>query len=365
MSARLSEAKDTTSRFHFSMTSAHTLVAQACLGLLLHLDETVTEDSLKNFPLSEYAAKYWVGHARNEYVSSKVQDGMKRLCDPGRSHLSVWVWIYDLEYNTHPWDRPKRSERPGKARATSLHYAALCGMYDVAKFLIVERSQDVNARGFHSKETVLHVASRCGHADIAQLLLEHDADGNAQDDDGHTPLNRSSKFGHVEVVRILLEHGADTEICEHANRSPLVLASREGHVGIARLLLSHGADANASTSNGWTPLSFASYNAHVVVARVLLEHGADANAENADYETPLHLAACASNRLEKRLDVVRLLVQYGSDIHAQDGEGRTPFMVATEKGRHKIMEILLECGAEDHRKLLELLPPPWMQFSHS
>ena len=57
-SARLSKEQETRaiSHFHFSMTQAHTVVAQACLGLLLHLDETVTKDSLKNFPLAEYAA---------------------------------------------------------------------------------------------------------------------------------------------------------------------------------------------------------------------------------------------------------------------------------------------------------------------
>jgi hypothetical protein len=43
MSARLAKAKDTISRFHVSMTPAHTIVAQACLGVLLHLDENVTE----------------------------------------------------------------------------------------------------------------------------------------------------------------------------------------------------------------------------------------------------------------------------------------------------------------------------------
>ena len=88
-SARLTEAKDTISHFHVSMTAAHTIVAQASLGVLLHLDEGVTKDSLENFPLAEYVAEHWVGHARFENVSSNVEDGMKRLFDPIRSHFSV------------------------------------------------------------------------------------------------------------------------------------------------------------------------------------------------------------------------------------------------------------------------------------
>ena len=172
-SKRLAEAKVAISRFHVSEKQAHTITAQACLVLLLHFDKNITEDVLKKFPLAEYAAKYWVDHARIEDVSSKVQDEvqdeMKRLFDPNKHHLSVWAWIYDLE---SPMLRIWRSECPGKARATPLHYAAFCGFHDIVKFLIVEHAQDLNARGFDDEETPLHVALRRGHADIAQLLIE-------------------------------------------------------------------------------------------------------------------------------------------------------------------------------------------------
>ena len=355
MSARLSKAEDTISRFHVSITPAHTLIAQACLGLLVHLDETVTKDSLKNFPLAEYAAEYWVAHVRIEDASSNVQDGMKRLFDPGKSHCSVWVWIYDLEYDDHSLHRPERSEHPGKARATPLHYAAFCGMQDVAKFLIVEHSQDVNARGFDLKETPLHVASRRGHADTAKLLLEHGADEKAEDSNKWNPLHLSSQYGHVEVARVLLEHNADTETRDNQDGSPLERASMEGHVEVVRLLLKHGADASAQDNHGMTPLHLVSRRRLVQVgtARVLLEHGADPNARDAKHATPLHLACSPILRtynLQDRIDLVRLLIQYGSDINARDCNDRTPFMLATTRKYHDIMRLLLEHGAEDHRE---------------
>jgi hypothetical protein len=156
--ARLAKTKDTISRFHYTSS----IVAQACLGVQLHLDESITKDSLNDFPLAEYAAKHWVDHAQFENVSSKVQDGMKRLFEPSKSRLSVLAWIYDPE---EPWRRSERSERPAEARATPLHYATVCNMHDIATFLIVEHSQDVNARGFDEKKTALHVSSRRGHVD--------------------------------------------------------------------------------------------------------------------------------------------------------------------------------------------------------
>jgi len=57
-SPRPAEAEDTVvaRHFHILMTPAHTLMAQACLGILLYLNEDVTSGSLENCPLAEYAA---------------------------------------------------------------------------------------------------------------------------------------------------------------------------------------------------------------------------------------------------------------------------------------------------------------------
>jgi len=100
-SIRFAEKDDTISRrYHVSMTPAHTLVTQACLGILLHLGENVTRDGLNNFPLADYAAEHWVEHARFEGVLENAEEGMKQLFDSRKSHLSIWVWIFDHHFGT-------------------------------------------------------------------------------------------------------------------------------------------------------------------------------------------------------------------------------------------------------------------------
>ena len=48
-STRFAEQSDAISRcYHISLTPAHTTVAQACLGILLHIDENVTRDRLND-----------------------------------------------------------------------------------------------------------------------------------------------------------------------------------------------------------------------------------------------------------------------------------------------------------------------------
>jgi hypothetical protein len=111
-SARLAETHDIIPRrYHVSQTPAHTLAAQACLGILLHLDEdVVTSESLERSPLAEYAAEYWADHARLDDVSQNVEDGMKQLFDPNKPRLSVCVWICDP--NVLLSRRSPRAERP-------------------------------------------------------------------------------------------------------------------------------------------------------------------------------------------------------------------------------------------------------------
>jgi hypothetical protein len=136
MSTRLAETDDIiTRRFHISMTPAHTLTAQVCLGILLHLDRNITRDCLRKFPLAQYAAKHWVGHARFKDVLPNVEDGMKRLFDPNKPHLAVWVWIYDPDES---WDRDERAERPLQPSGMPLHYAAHYGLDAMIKYLVID-----------------------------------------------------------------------------------------------------------------------------------------------------------------------------------------------------------------------------------
>ena len=49
--------------YHIPLDAAHTVLAQACITVLLQLDEKVDKDCLEAFPLAFYAAQHWVDHA--------------------------------------------------------------------------------------------------------------------------------------------------------------------------------------------------------------------------------------------------------------------------------------------------------------
>jgi hypothetical protein len=60
-------------RYHILLESAHTILTQACLGVLLQLDGRVDDDGTKKkskSPLANYAARRWVDQVKFENVSS-------------------------------------------------------------------------------------------------------------------------------------------------------------------------------------------------------------------------------------------------------------------------------------------------------
>ena len=330
----LAKSPDSIRRYHISPTHAHTLVALACLSILLHLDESVTRDSLEHFPLAEYAAKHWPDHARLEIVSQIVEDGMKQLFDPKKPHLAIWVWIH--EPGVPSWMQIERAEKPLPPTGTPLHYATLCGLYSIVQFLIIEHSQDVNSRGFRDNSTPLHLASSAGHVELARILLKFGADVMAKDEQGRSPLHYASSKGHAEVAGMLLGGGADVTTKDEEGNSPLHLASTEGHVKVIQVLLDGAADARAQDQQGQSSLHSASSEGHVKLTR-----GANPNAENEDKETPLFLASSSG-----KLEAARLLLERNANPNHQDWQLGTPLHGASENGHDDIVQLLLKHSAD-------------------
>jgi hypothetical protein len=167
---RLSEPIRDVSRYHIRLEAAHTILAQACLGVLLQLDDHVDRDNIKDFPLAQYAAWYWATHARFENGSTRIKDGMECLFDEDKPHFATWLWIHDEDQGIS-----MSTMRPERPKAVPLYYAARLGFCELAEHLIAKHPEHSIARG-GVDETPIHVAARGGHVDILLLLLEHGAD---------------------------------------------------------------------------------------------------------------------------------------------------------------------------------------------
>ena len=71
-----------------------------------------------------------------------------------------------------------------------------------------------------------------GHLEIGQRLLDRDADINAEEFNGQTPLYIAARNGQLEFARMLLEHGVAIDTHCEDGRAALHMASINDHVEV-------------------------------------------------------------------------------------------------------------------------------------
>ena len=198
------------SRYHIHPTPAHTIFTQACLGILLHLNDYIDKESVKTFPLAEYAARHWFKHAQFGDVAWRVKEGMYTLFDSDKPYFSAWVELCDID-SPKFYKRGLSAEMSPNLNPNPLYYAVLCGFYDLVEYLAVKSPQHVNAIGGRYSFPLLAALGE-GHVEVAELLLQHGADVDARENTGKTVLLKAlsrPQRNIASIVKFLVKHGAD------------------------------------------------------------------------------------------------------------------------------------------------------------
>jgi ankyrin repeat protein len=338
-SDRLAAAREDLSGYYIVPHSAHAILAQASLSVLLKLDDRVNKDSIKNFPLSGYAAQYWVDHGQSENVSSTIQVAMEHLFNPDKPHFSTWVWIYNID---DPWRGSMPTTHPKQPKPPPLYYAILCGFRGLIEHLIATYPKDVDAKGGYYESPLL-VAFMKDDIVTSSSLLRRGADVNVLDELGLSPLHQASQGGRLDLVQLLLEHGADINLQSSTGITPLGYASHTGKFEVSRLLLQQGANVDTQNKKAQSPLHAAVKGGHLDVVRLLIESGANINLHSKTGSTPLHSSLAFRS---EQVKMAQLLVQHGADIGSRDNDGRTPLHTASRSGCVKSAELLIQGGAQ-------------------
>jgi hypothetical protein len=312
-SDRLATSSGDVSRYHIDLEPAHTIIAQACLSILLRLD------NIRNgSPLAKYAAEHWVAHAQDEKVRSCLWKAMEYLFDVDKPYFAAWIRLYDIDTDS-PLESTFHGFTTNRSRATPLYYAARCGFRELVEHLVVKHPEQVNATGGYYVIPLV-AALGAGQFRTAKFLFDNGAHPNVEGAIRRTPLQSEAYYGYFDMVQELLKYKADVNVGRGADGTPLHFASRgvqlSGKAPTSSLLLSN-------------------------IARLLLEHGADINARDKRRFTPLHVAVEAG-----RVEVVRVLLEHGADVGAEDYQGRTALQVVPDERRDEIMKLLSEHGTQ-------------------
>jgi len=202
-------------------------------------------------------------------------------------------------------------DRPGR---TALWYAARSGATNAARLLIAAGA-DVQHRGATGlRNTVLMESAGRGQLESVKLLLQHGAQLEGCDNNGHTALNRAANSGQSNVVRYLIQHGANVNVTNERGWTALMQAVEFNQLESVQLLIEGGADVNAVRSYGKTALMDAAADSTIEIVQCLLEHGAKVSAVG-----DLQWTALRHAELKKRYDVV-LLLRRALEAEKQEGK---------------------------------------------
>ncbi|XP_068605764.1 ankyrin repeat and SOCS box protein 16 [Brachionichthys hirsutus] len=195
----------------------------------------------------------------------------------------------------------------------------------------------------------LRLAAGSGHAGCVEELLFRGAEVN-DDPGGRAALHDACVGGHAACVQLLLRQGADPDLLSEDGSAPLHLCASSQSLRCAEALLEGGAEVNVRTRESrLTPLHVASRRGLEAHAELFLRHGADVSATSREGETPLN-AACAGAESPpeagRYLRVIQTLLDAGANPRTAGRKRHTPLHNACGNCSHRIVDVLLQHGAE-------------------
>ena len=327
-------SEDYLSHYHICLEPAHAILAQACVSVLLQLDERVVKVGIDNHsPLAPYAARHWVSHAQFGHVSSRIK-GMKYLFDKDKPHFGSWLRLFDIDTKPDASSIFPMFVHFGKLKVVPLYYAALCGFHDLAKNIIDKHPHQVNARGgYYMTPLVAALAGR--HFETAQLLHNHGADPNVRCYDGRTPLHAAVQSGHLEMVQKLIEYKADINAQNLTGWTPLHIASRlvQPNIDVVQFLLEHMTDIDARAKDGSTALHEASAYGTPEVVHLLLAHGARVQVKDDNGRTPRQTISGTPRDKARKLKFLKRFSVPGSSARGRTSSNRLTVQYTQRSGR--------------------------------
>ncbi|XP_078499639.1 fibronectin type 3 and ankyrin repeat domains protein 1 [Lissotriton helveticus] len=226
------------------------------------------------------------------------------------------------------------------------------GNFEYSPVVSVSTTREtLNANYFHNAVAVNNEDA------VMNTLKERNISIDVLDNYGFTALMTASQKGHFNLVTLLVENGADVKKLNGSGKDSLMLACYSGNLEIAQYLKSKGASWKTRDKAGCMALHSAADGGHINVIEWLIKDGCWVDAKDTLLEWTALMRVSAVSGDE---EVASYLIDYGADVNFKDTDGQTPLMVATLNNHERLVQLLLEKGAnhlvknEYGRSILEM-----------
>ena len=225
----------------------------------------------------------------------------------------------------------------GRNGNTALH-AIVYNFNDQAirRMRIKEEKRHVNITWYNNGMPPAIDSGLGRYDEMVQLLVSSGVDIEGRNEDGRTPLHTATIEGHEVLVEIfLLKYQANIDADDRYGGTPLHLAIYLGNDAMAQRLLKHNPNVDAEDGDGRTPLHLSVMTGNRAMMEMLLENGANIDAQAGNGATALHVAT-----FHGKATLVSVLLDNGADIQVKDSHGMTALGLSSMFGHKSIKRVL-------------------------
>jgi ankyrin repeat protein len=232
----------------------------------------------------------------------------------------------------------------------SLVWVIMTGRIKAVQKLIAQGA-DLNTKTFSG--TPIHVAARGGHTVITELLIDAGADVDAGNSIS-TPLLNAIENGHIDIALKLIAAGADPNMCAGlGSTSPIAMAAVQGSSELIKAVIVAGAEINKIIPN-------------ITINKLAIHQEALGSLQGAfgaieslgkmmqsldgldDDEVPDNQIVELQSELTKIESISTQ--QEERYIEPEQSVDTFPIIIAARCGHAEALEVLLENGADPHKK---------------
>ncbi|XP_063231947.1 uncharacterized protein LOC134536217 [Bacillus rossius redtenbacheri] len=299
-------------------------------------------------------------------------DGLNAQEKEGKTPLFIAAEFNHLEVIQYLAEKGADVNICSRDGYSPLYVALLKGNMEIVHFLKDKALVDT---GTSNGWTLMHTAATNGHLNVIEHLKTIDADVNACNKYGQTPLHIAAKKNKVDVLQYLIKEGAVLDVQDTIfGWTALNYAIKEEHQDIVQHLLEAGArlhipgagdkpleqsfhykcdcfsaspedDSEPAVHkrlSSWAPLFLATWHGYLSIVQALTAKGATLDAwEATTGRTALHIAA-----EKNHVEIARHLIKQGASIDQPGAlDGKTPLHVASQKGHMEMVQLLVGEGA--------------------
>jgi ankyrin repeat protein len=202
-----------------------------------------------------------------------------------------------------------------------------------------------------SGATAMHMAASGVSKKISEFLAAEGANVNSSDRKGQTPLHLCCFEANAAF---LLDCNADHDALDFQGFSPVHMATMNRHIEPLRELLRKGADLESCVNDVGTPIHCAVVAKSREMVSMILKANANANTQNRYGNSPLHLAIQVG-----RADLATLLLEADADPLVISRSGLSPLVAAVNEGLIAVLRKMLQL----HVERFEIVH--WQQILHA